>query len=536
MNLVAVDKPDKATPGGARLLLVEDSPDDAELIELALRQSGQPFTTHRVDSAHGMAAALADGGWDLVISDYNLPGFSGPHALALLRARAPDTPFIVVSGFIGEEAATGLMKAGADDYVMKDDLTRLAPAVERSLKEACARMQRGQAEQALRESEARFKAIASNLPGMVLQLVLRADRSWSIPYVSDGSQALLGIEPRKLRDNPDSFFDLIVPSDSESFADSMRVSLRELSPWNWEGRMHVNGSEEIKWVNLRSSPRRLDDGRLIWEGILSNITQSKQAEIDARRSREDLSRLSVHIQKIKELERTRIAREIHDGLGGTLTAIKIDLIRLGTELGSGSVETARRLQALEALIDIAMDATHRIATALRPGILDLGIVAAIEWQCAEFSKRMDIPCRISCAQEEIELDDETSIALFRIFQENLTNIAKHAGARLVEVELGVSEDRVELMVRDDGCGISTLDLAKQGVFGILGMRERVFHLGGKLRFRAIPCGTEVRVSLPQVSQGSHGAAAAQEPGGLVWRSVGTGVRRLDSTSDQARSQ
>jgi PAS domain-containing protein len=133
-----------------------------------------------------MAAALAEKRWDLVICDYNLPGFSGADALQLLREHSRDIPLIMVSGCIGEEAAVTMMKAGADDYVMKDNLARLAPAVERSLKEARTRAQRQLAQNALRESEARFKAIASNTPGMVLQLLLHPDGNWSFSYLSDG--------------------------------------------------------------------------------------------------------------------------------------------------------------------------------------------------------------------------------------------------------------------------------------------------------------------------------------------------------------
>src|ERR1035437_2395150 len=180
-------------PKSLHLLLVEDSPDDAALVQQALRQAGLTLTPRQVDSAAGMATALVEERWDLVISDYNLPGFSGTDALRLLRERSPDTPLIVVSGCIGEEAAVTLMKAGADDYVMKDNLARLAPAVERSLKQAQTRAQRKFAQLALRESEARFKAIASNIPGTVLQLLLRPDGSRSFSYVSEGCLALCGV-------------------------------------------------------------------------------------------------------------------------------------------------------------------------------------------------------------------------------------------------------------------------------------------------------------------------------------------------------
>ena len=498
-----------SSPGAVRVLLIEDSQDDTELVRQTLNQSGRQFSLHPVDSAAAMTSALAGGDWDIVLSDYNLPGFDAPQALALLRRWSPETPFIVVSGFIGEEAAVALMKAGADDYVMKDNLARLGPAIERSLKDAVTREQSRLAQLALRDSEARFKAIAANLPGTVLQLVLHTDGSWSIGYISEGSQALLGLDARALQRQPELFFDLILPEDADSFAQSMQRSSIEQSAWNWEGRMRVgNGSGDVKWVNLRSSPRRQGNGDVIWDGILSNITQNKLAELEIRRSREDLSRLSAHVHRIKEVERAAIAREIHDDLGGTLTAVKIELMRLGRDLAPDAVQALEHLRSAETLVDGAMDATRRIATDLRPGILDLGIVAAIEWQCADFQKRMDLPCRLSCQHEEIALDDETSITLFRILQEALTNIAKHARASKVEVELDTMHDRVMLRVADDGLGIASPDLDKASAFGILGMKERVFNLGGDLSISTDQQGTEIMVSLPLASaaalpQGSH---------------------------------
>jgi two-component system, NarL family, sensor histidine kinase UhpB len=497
-------------PKDLHLLLVEDSPDDAALVRQALRQAGLTLSLRQVDTADAMTAALAEERWDLVVSDYNLPGFSGTDALQILRERSPDTPFIVVSGCIGEEAAVTLMKAGADDYVMKDNLARLAPAVERSLKEAQTRAQRKRAEFALRESEARFKAIASNIPGTVLQFLLDANGKWSFSYVSEGCLALLGVTPRLLQRYPGFFFDLIAPEDTATFAQAMQASARDLSDWNWEGRIHVRGSAEVKWVNLRSSPRRTEDGGVLWDSILFNITQSKLAELEVRRSREDLSRLSAHVESIKEHERARIAREIHDDLGGTLTAIKIMLMRLGTGLAPDAGEALHRLHSTEALVDGALETTRRISTELRPGILDLGIVAAMEWQAAEFEKRMDIPCRMTCAHEEISLDGEISIALFRMFQEALTNIAKHAGAARVEVELEADADTVTLQVHDNGCGVAAEDLAKPRAFGILGMRERAHGLGGSASVRRTRSGTSVSMRLPRSVQAAAANAAEDE--------------------------
>lgn len=493
-------------PETLHLLLIEDSADDAALMQHVLRQAGIALSMRQVDTAAAMAAALDERQWDIVISDYNLPTFNGTDALRLLRERSAETPFIVLSGLIGEEAAVMLMKAGADDYVMKDNLARLVPAVRRSLKEAQTRAERRQAETALRESEERFKAIAANMPGTVLQLLQSPKGRLSFSYVSEGCQALIGVAPRQLLRNPKLLLDLVDPADSDAFKHAMRTSARTMTDCNWEGRIRVRERSETKWVNLRASPRKLDDGRVLWDGILSNITQNKMAELEIRRSREDLSRLSAHVETIKEEERARIAREVHDDLGGTLTAIKIELMRLTKWLPRDALRAQESLSSTEALLEDALHATRRISTELRPGILDLGILAALEWQAVEFANRMDMPCRVTCVLEDVPLDNKISIALFRLFQEALTNVAKHAAATQVSVELEADEDSVTLLVHDNGCGISPEDVRKPQAFGILGMQERTRSLGGTASLRGTHAGTTVTLRLPRTTQNASEVA------------------------------
>lgn len=479
------------------VLLVEDSADDAALIKQELRRAGLVLAMRQVDTAEDMTAALTEQSWDLVISDYNLPGFSGSEALQLVQVHAPEVPLIVVSGCIGEEAAVALMKAGAEDCIMKASLSRLVPAVERCIKEEQNRVQRQIAQHALRESEARLKALVSNIPGMVFQLLLKNGDRRSFGYVGEGCQALFGVSSRLLQRYPEYFFELILPEDMEAFVRTMRTSAEELTAWDLEFRIRVAGSADIKWVSLRASPRWPDEGGVLWEGIVSDLTQSKLAELEIRRSHELVREHSAHLQSVKEEERTRIAREIHDDLGGTLTAIKIELMRLGSGLAPGYEQARERLKSAEELVDSALDTTRRISTDLRPGILDLGLVAAMEWQGAEFTKRMGIPCMVACTREHIDLADEVSIALFRIFQETLTNVAKHAEATRVEVTLEESENFVTLVVHDNGRGFAESDLVKPRAFGIRGIQERAYNLGGEASVRRLERGTEITVRVPR---------------------------------------
>ena len=493
-----------------QVLLVDDSPIDGERVQQELLRAGLAPAMHRVSSAISMSEALERQSWDVVIASHNLSGPGTAEALRLLRTRSTVVPLIVVSGHIGEENAVALIKSGADDLVMMDSLELLAPAVERSLREAQKRLESHQALLTLRESEAHFKAIAANLPGMVFVLEISTDGRPKLKYVSDGCLALFGVPAQELLQGPSAFFDYILPIDIASFTESMQSALRLRANFNWEGRIRVAGSNDIKWVDLRSKARRRDDASVCWEGIVSNITHNKEADRQIRRSSEALARLSAHVETAKERERALIAREIHDELGGTLTAIKLMLVRLGKGLEPNSEQLLQRLQSTDALVDTAMDATRRIATALRPEILDLGIVAALEWQAAEFANRMDMPCQFICAETSIALDHRTAVAMFRILQEALTNVAKHAGATRVEIELEADSESVQMQVHDNGRGIAADELVKPRAFGILGMQERARNIGGDATVRRTRNGTVVTLSLPRLMPDTAPSSAENE--------------------------
>ncbi|MCC7081647.1 MAG: response regulator [Burkholderiales bacterium] len=480
-----------------RILIVEDSEDDVLLLVWELKRGGYDLYYEAVDTRIGMEAALRSGPWDIVISDYSMPDFSGLEALATLRAHALDIPFVIVSGNIGEDVAVETMKAGAHDYVMKRNLSRLIPALDRELREADVRRARVRAERELRENEARFRAIASNIPGTVYQFMLRRDGNRSFPYVSGDCSRLLGVSPEVLQASPGVFRELICPLDRDGYDQALGRSAEHLTDLNWEGRIQLPGSDEIKWINLRSSPRVLEDEALLWEGVIWNITQSKLAQIEIRRSRQQLQELSDHVQKVKEDERARIAREIHDDIGGNLTAIKIDLLWLANRLPTEQKSLHEKAVAIERLVDRTMETTQRISRDLRPGILDLGLIAAIEWQAEEFQRRMAIPCEVTTSDDDVYLDQDLCVAIFRIFQETLTNISKYAEATRVDVSLVVGEDVVVLEVFDNGRGIARDQLSKPGSFGIRGMQERARSLGGDVEIEGLSgAGTRIKVEIP----------------------------------------
>src|SRR5262245_15225117 len=192
-----------------RILLVEDSEDDAELLLFELGSAGFEPVCTRVDTLDAMRAALDSEAWDVVVSDYSLPKFSGLAALELVRQREVFLPVIIVSGNIGEDIAVETMRAGANDYVMKSNLSRLVPAIERELRDAAGLRAGRTAQRELEENEARLRALVSNVPGVVFQLLRDAAGAYAFSYVSEGSLPLLELTPQQLRQNAGRFFELL---------------------------------------------------------------------------------------------------------------------------------------------------------------------------------------------------------------------------------------------------------------------------------------------------------------------------------------
>jgi signal transduction histidine kinase len=362
---------------------------------------------------------------------------------------------------------------------------------------------------ALRQAEARFDAIVRNTPGLVYQFVRYADGRVDFPYLSEGCQALLGLTAAELHAQPERFFELILDQDRPSCVDAMLASAAALWSWNWEGRIWVDAWKDVKWINLRCTPHTLPDGDGVrWDGIMTNITESKLEQLEVHQSRARLAELTAHIETVKEQERTRIAREIHDDLGGNLTAIKMALAMLSSRLPAGDPALRDKAAYVDALVDRTIDAVHRISLDLRPSILDFGLVAALEWQVKEFGTQAGIDCRFSSAVAELELAPDRASALFRIVQEALTNIAKHARASRVSVRLSGTRQCINLKITDNGAGIGPADRAKPQSFGLRGMAERAAALGGTLALSHAPGGgTVVAIKINRESSGAPSPAA-----------------------------
>jgi len=224
----------------------------------------------------------------------------------------------------------------------------------------------------------------------------------------------------------------------------------------------------------------------------------KRAEDEIKKSRESLQDLTWHLQSIREEERTRIAREIHDDLGQTLTALKMDLSWLNLKLPQDQTVLVEKANSMSRLIYEMIQTIQRISSELRPSLLDnLGLVPAIEWRVKEFQKRTGLICNLIVDPMDITLEKDLSTTIFRILQETLTNVARHAYATRVEISLKKNDGMGVLEVGDNGKGITTEQISNPRSFGLIGIRERVRFWEGEVTFSGIRSkGTTVKVSIP----------------------------------------
>lgn len=233
-------------------------------------------------------------------------------------------------------------------------------------------------------------------------------------------------------------------------------------------------------------------------GTLADITARVEAQEELKRSQDRLRGLATYLQDVREKERAKIAREVHDELGTILSALKMDLGLFAEELGPGREGSLERVEAMKSKVDQTIADVRKIATALRPGVLDdLGLAAAIEWETQNFERQQGVVCRFTCRPKDPAIDRERATALFRIFQETLKNAARYSGADTIEVRLERAEELILLEVIDNGCGIAEEKIFHPRSLGLMGMRERALLWNGILDIRRLEeGGTKVTATLP----------------------------------------
>jgi PAS domain S-box-containing protein len=352
--------------------------------------------------------------------------------------------------------------------------------------------ERKQAEQELRKSEERYRDLVEN----ARDVIYTTDLEGTYTSVNKAGEQLLGYTREEaLKLSP---ADVIAP---EYLAKARQMLARKLA----------GESETVYELEaVRKDGRRVTielNTRLVYrdnvpvgvQGIGRDVTERKRAEERLRKSNEKLRALAARLQAVREEESIKIAREIHDELGGGLTGLKMDVSWIERRMpGVGDEAIRQKLRSMSELIDETIQKVRNISTELRPSVLDdLGLAAAIEWQAREFQRRTEIECVITSLDEEVALSAEKSTAVFRIFQEVLTNVARHARATRVEISMEKRDGDLVLKVCDDGRGIRESDISDTRSLGLLGMRERAVVFGGVVEIEgARGRGTTVTVRIP----------------------------------------
>jgi len=603
-----------------KVLLVEDSEDDALLLVRMLRRGGFDPTWERVDTAAAMEAALDGRGWDLVISDHGMPAFNSSAALELLRRNGfVDLPFIIVSGQIGEDAAVAAMKAGAHDYLMKENLARLNSAIERELREADVRRERRRAEVALRASETRFRLMVEQSL-LSIQIfspdgrTLRVNRAWeelwgvtldkipeynvlqdpqlvqkgimpyieqgfagkattvpavryepdaSIPSVSDVAHRWVQAfiypvrdadgaiqevvlvheditdqreaeeERRRAEEKYRSIFENAVEGIFQTTVDGRfltanpamarifgyespgellgaisnirdqlyvepgrreefyQLALRDGFVSGFEVQMHRKDGTLV-WISANARAVYDDDGGIsVYEGTVEDITERKRAE--------------EALREIREVERRRIARELHDVVLQDLTYAlqSMQVLRRMPEGLDRGKETGRQVEALKRAVGGLRDAIYELRL---ESVRERPLVHAVE-SIVELNRQIGDGCQVELVVDEgfpATISGPAGVEVVRVVQEALANVRRHSGARHAVVTLGVVNGEVLVEIEDDGSGFGSE--TPYGM-GLTGMRERVLGLGGDLEVEGREgVGTRVflRVELAVLTGGEAG--------------------------------
>jgi PAS domain S-box-containing protein len=322
-------------------------------------------------------------------------------------------------------------------------------------------------------------------------------------YWSDEIYRIFGLSPQQFGTTYDAFLDSVHPDDRESVKVAVNEALYEKKPYSIVHRI-VLPDGSVRTVQEQAEVMFNESGKPVrMHGIVLDITDRKKAEDNLKESYEQLRNLSQHLHSVREEDRTHIAREIHDELGQVLTSLKMDVSMLSGKLPIDNKPLLEKTESMMKRIDETIQAVKKICTELRPTVLDhFGLSAAIEWQAEDFQKTTGINCEVSFHPEDIVLDQDISIVIFRIFQEALTNIMRHADATEVKASLKAKDGMITLEVKDNGKGITEEEITNSDSFGLLGIRERVNFLGGNVKISGIRNeGTTIRVNIPFIKKG-----------------------------------
>ncbi|RKP43892.1 PAS domain-containing protein [Trinickia fusca] len=480
-----------STPSVIHILLVEDSPTDALLLSEALADVSEfehsLVCTDTLEQAIGHAQKRR---FDVVLLDLGLPDAQGIDTFRTFRRRLPDLPVLVLTGL--DDISVGLVaiQEGAQDYLLKRDIHPWL--LSRATRYA---IERHRVAGALAASEERFQLAVSGATAGLWDWNPRTGRMYLSPHFKE----IMGYHDAELPNEEQALQGVIHPDDFERVAARLNAHLEHKRPYDVEYRVRAK-SGEFRWIQSRGQAQWDEAGipyRMV--GWIMDVTDRKRDEEALRASREELQRLSANIQHIREEEKIRISRELHDDLGQLLTALKIEMGQFEDTLdGAPRHGDGTTLSRVYGLIDQLVASVRRIAADLRPVMLDdLGPIPAIDWLVQQFSTRHRVQVRAQLDINEVDFNRDSGTEVFRMVQEALTNIARHSGATEASVEIRRSAPHCVIRITDNGRGVPHGVRPGRNSFGLLGMRERAARLGGRIEVETEPGqGFALLITLP----------------------------------------
>lgn len=501
-----------------RILLIEDSELDASLLLLELRQNGYSPFCQRVETAAEMTAALDAKQWDVVIADYVLPKFSGPAALKLMQRRGFDLPFIIVSGHIDEDTAVASMKAGAHDYVMKDRLTRLVPAIEREIQEAAGRAARRKSEEEFAREQKFRHAIESSIPSGIAA----ANAAGELTYVNRAFCEMVGWSEQELKGRK-SPYPFCPPDELKPLEEAFsRVAEGKVPPGGFELVFQHRNGERFD-VLLLIRPLNDTEGKLTgWLGSVTDITQRKRAEEALRRAHDELElrvrertadliaanseleksieerqRLEHELLEITEKERRRIGLDLHDDLGQKLTGITLMVRGLEVVLRKKGLPEADEVKKIQTLLQQTVSHASNVARDMAVAELpDKDLTSALANLASNVKDLFDISCNFKTEGGIPSLDKNAIMQFYKITQEAVTNAVKHGKARQVGICLTGEPERLVLTIRNNGLPFPSMIDQRKGM-GLRIMNYRANTIGASLDVSpGRPKGTLVTCCMP----------------------------------------
>jgi len=473
-----------------KILIVENDLLVAEDIKQILQNYGYSVTSI-VTSGQETLIKAEQNAPDLVLMDVVLNGqMNGIEAAQKLHTSF-DIPVIYITAYSGEKTIEAAKLTEPYGYMIKPiDEKELLIAIEIALNKY---REKKKMEKALHESENRYRKLIDNMNEGIILL----DEKGIISFVNDKFLEIKGYTQDEIIGH--SVIDFLEKESLEKY--------RKQLSGNKERNHHCleivwkrkNGQKVITRTSLEIIYEENSFKGCVM--VLTDITEHRRVEDELRRSQVELRRLYQYLQNVREKEGKLIAREIHDELGQSLTALKIDISYLSRKFCKDikdKEQFLKKMKSMSELIDETIQTVQKISAELRPRLLDdLGLVPAIEWYAEDFKERTKIDCQADLDLDGIELDPDCSTAIFRIFQEAMTNIARHAEATKVNIRLKGVNGKLEIQISDNGKGIKEDDIYSPNSLGLIGVRERIRPFNGELKlYTTKNGGTTLSVSLP----------------------------------------